>query len=219
MRVKSDITAEPTARYVIEKITTDTPVERRLRDETEKLSNGGMISGSDVGRLLGILAQSVGARRALEIGTFTGYTALMIAQALPADGQLICCDVSDEWTRIGRPYWDEAGVASKIDLRLAPALETLKSLKPDSIDFAFIDADKLNYDAYYEACLKLVRPGGLILLDNMLWGGDVADSAVKDETTVALRRLNEKISRDPRVTACLMTVGDGVMLARRKEKA
>ncbi len=215
MRTKSAITDERTARYVIEKITVDSPLERRLRDETEKLSNGGMISGSDVGRLLGVLAQSIGAKTALEIGTFTGYTALMIAQALPQDGKLICCDVSDEFTRIGRPYWKEAGVETKIDLRLKPALETLATLKPDSIDFAFIDADKLNYEKYYEACLKLVRPGGLILLDNMLWHGDVADPQATDETTTALRNLNQKISQDSRVASVLMTVGDGVMLARR----
>ena len=215
MRTKSAITAEPTARYVIEKITTDSSLERRLRDETYKMSNGGMISGSDVGRLLGVLAQSIGARKALEIGTFTGYTALMVAQSLPDDGIIVCCDVSEEYTKVGKPYWDEAGVAKKIDLRIAPALETLKSFANGSFDFAFIDADKLNYHGYYEACLKLVRNGGLILLDNMLWHGDVADTSVTDETTVSLRKLNAKIAGDSRVTSVLMTVGDGVMLCRK----
>jgi predicted O-methyltransferase YrrM len=218
--MKSSITAEPVARYVVEKIVRDSELENRLRQETRKMSSGGMISGSDVGALLGILLQSVSGKKALEIGTFTGYTALKMAQALPAGGQLICCDISEDWANIGRRYWDEADVASKIDLKIAPALQTLNALiangEQGTFDFAFIDADKTGYDSYYEACLKLLRPGGLIVLDNMLWDGDVADLSVQDDTTKALRHLNEKISNDSRVSSVLMTVGDGLMLARKK---
>jgi predicted O-methyltransferase YrrM len=218
--MKSSITAEPVARYVVEKITTDSELETRLRHETSKLPQAGMISGADVGALLAILAQSVQAKKAIEIGTFTGYTALKVASALPEGGKLVCCDISSEWTDIGRKYWTEAEVSRKIDLRIAPALQTLDALISEfgtgSFDFAFIDADKTGYDAYYEACLKLLRPGGLIALDNMLWHGDVANASAQDETTVAIRRLNEKISRDSRVSSCLITIGDGVMLVRKK---
>ena len=217
--MKSKITAEPVARYVVEKITIESALEFKLRQETAKLPQHQMISGSDVGALLGILAQSVNTKKAIEIGTFTGYTALKVAQALPADGKIICCDISEEWANIGRPYWQEAGVAEKIDLRIAPAMETLTNLiekQSGHFDFAFIDADKTSYDMYYEACLKLLRSGGLILLDNMLWDGAVVDPSQNDETTQAIRRLNEKISRDSRVDSCLMTVGDGVMLVRKK---
>ncbi len=219
LSMKSQITAENVARYVVEQITTESALENRLRRETAKLPEHRMISGSDVGALLGILAQSVQTKNALEIGTFTGYTALKVAQALPADGKIICCDISEEWANIGRPFWQEAGVANKIDLRIAPAMETLtKLLEKQSglFDFAFIDADKTSYDMYYEACLRLLRPGGLVLLDNMLWSGAVVDPNQNDETTQAIRRLNEKICRDSRVDSCLMTVGDGVMLARKK---
>lgn len=218
--VKSSITAEPVARYVAEKVVVESPLENKLRQATRKLPNGGMISSSDVGALLAILAQSVNTRKALEIGTFTGYTALKIASALSTGGKLICCDINAEWTAIGKTFWQEAGVAEKIDLRLAPALETLKGLlaqgETGTYDFAFIDADKTGYDSYYEACLELLRSGGLIVLDNMLWGGDVADMSVQDPTTKTLRGLNEKISQDSRVNACLLTVGDGLMLARKK---
>jgi O-methyltransferase len=218
--MKSSITTEAVARYVVEKIVLESDLEKRLRRETLALPSGGMISGSDVGNLLAILAQSVGSKKALEIGTFTGYTALKIASALPDDGLLICCDISAEWTSVGKPYWIEAKVANRINLRLAPALQTLNALIADngtgSFDFAFIDADKTGYDSYYEACLKLIRPGGLIVLDNMLWDGKVADLSVQDETTMAIRALNEKVSRDSRVSSCLLTVGDGLMLARKK---
>lgn len=218
--IKSSITAEPVARYVVEKIVLDSEIESRLRHETRKMSSGGMISSSDVGALLAILLQSVNGKKAIEVGTFTGYTALKMAQALPVGGKLICCDISDDWANVGRKYWDEADVASKIDLRIAPALETLNALiakgEQGTFDFAFIDADKTGYDSYYEACLKLLRPGGLIVLDNMLWDGDVADPQVQDDTTKALRNLNEKVSKDSRVNSVLMTVGDGLMLARKK---
>lgn len=218
LKVKSTITNEQVARYVVEKITVESDIEANLRKDTSRLSQGGMISSSDVGRFLGILAQTVNAKRAIEVGTFTGYTALKIAQALPSDGKVISCDISTEWTDLGKPYWLAAGVEKKIDLRIAPAMETLASLNSEAgtFDFAFIDADKLNYHNYYEACLKLLRPGGVIVLDNMLWSGDVADNSVQDETTVALRNLNLKISQDPRVTSCLLTVGDGLMMVRKK---
>lgn len=218
--VKSSITDERVARYVAEKIVIESGLENRLRQETRNLPNGGMISSSDVGALLSLLARSVNTKKAIEIGTFTGYTALKIASALSSDGHLICCDINKEWTDIGKPFWQEAGLAIKINLKLAPALETLKSLLAErasnTYDFAFIDADKTGYDSYYEACLKLLRPGGLIVLDNMLWSGAVADPSIKDETTTALRALNKKISTDPRVYSCLLTVGDGLMLVYKK---
>ena len=218
--MKSSITVEKVSRYVVEKIVTDSDLERRLRLETVKLPMGGMISSSDVGQLLAVLAQTVQAKRAVEVGTFTGYTALKIAQALPEDGLLVCCDVSEEWTSMGRRYWQEAGVAKKIELKLAPALETLNAMiasgQKGKIDFAFIDADKKGYESYYEACLELLRPGGLIVLDNMLWDGTVADPANQEETTKIIRALNDKIAKDTRVSSCLLTVGDGLMLAYKK---
>jgi len=218
--VKSSITVEKVARYVAEKITVESELERKLRQETSKLPNGGMISSSDVGAFLAILAQAIHTKKALEIGTFTGYTALKVATILPEGGKLICCDISADWTNIGKKFWDEAKISKKIDLRLAPALETLNGLltdgQADSFDFAFIDADKTGYDSYYEACLKLLRPGGLIVLDNMLWSGRVADPSEQDDTTKAIRALNEKVSKDPRVNSCLLTVGDGLMLAYKK---
>ena len=207
-------------RYVTEEIARETPVQKRLRAETARLPQGGMQIGADQGALLALLARSIDARMALEIGTFTGYSALAVATALPADGKLVCCDKSEEWTAIARRHWKEAGVAEKIELRLAPALETLSALEREhgagSFDFAFIDADKAAYDAYYEGCLRILRPGGLIALDNMLWSGAVADSKVHDADTDALRALNAKIRDDARVESCLLTVGDGVMLARKR---
>jgi predicted O-methyltransferase YrrM len=195
----------------------ETPLSRRLREETAKLPMGMMQIGADQGAFLALLVRLLGARRALEIGTFTGYSALAVAAALPADGRLVCCDINDEWTRIARRYWNEAGVAGRIDLRLAPAADTLRDLLrdpgPGSFDFAFIDADKTGYDGYYESCLTLLRPGGLMALDNTLWSGAVADPARTDPDTVALRTLNLKVRGDPRVTSCLVSMGDGVLLA------
>lgn len=218
LKVKSKITNEQVARYVVEKIVVESEIEAQLRKDTSRLTQGGMISSSDVGTFLGMLAQTINAKKAIEVGTFTGYTALKIAQALPVDGKIISCDISTEWTDMGKPYWQAAGVEKKIDLRIAPARDTLNSLNSQAgtFDFAFIDADKLNYPNYFEACLKLLRPGGVIVLDNMLWSGDVADNSVQDETTVALRNLNLKISQDTRVTSCLLTVGDGLMMVRKK---
>ena len=206
--------------YVCETIARETPLQKRLRAETATLPQAGMQIGADLGALLALIVRAIGARRAIEIGTFTGYSALAVAAALPADGRLIACDVSAEWTAIGRRYWAEAGVTARIDLRIAPALDTLAQLRREkgagTFDFAFIDADKTSYDAYYEGCLELLRAGGLIALDNMLWSGAVADPAKTDATTHALRALNAKIAADPRVEASLLTIGDGVMLARKR---
>jgi predicted O-methyltransferase YrrM len=211
---------EDVERYVAVEMTRESPLQQRLRAETHALPMGMMQIGADQGALLKLLVRTVGARRAVEIGTFTGYSALAVALALPADGKLVCCDINDEWTRIGKRYWEEAGVAARIDLRLGPALATLDALLREygagSFDFAFIDADKSNYDGYYETCLKLVRVGGLILLDNMLWSGKVAQPEVHDRDTDALRALNAKIRDDARVDACLLSVGDGVMVALKR---
>ena len=179
--------------------------------------------GADQGALLALLVRLIEARRALEIGTFTGYSALAVAAALPADGKLIACDVHEEWAAIARRYWAEAGLGGRIELRLGDARFTLAALLhvlgEASFDFAFIDADKPSYDAYYEACLRLVRPGGVIAIDNVLWHGAVADPANREADTLALRALNLKIRDDPRVDACLLSVGDGVMLVRPRPPA
>jgi predicted O-methyltransferase YrrM len=218
--MRRSLLPEDVERYVAVEIARESPLQQRLRAETHALPQGLMQISADQGALLALLVRTIGARRAVEIGTFTGYSALAVAAALPVDGKLVCCDISDEWTRIGKRYWAEAGVAGRVDLRLGPALATLAALLRDdganSFDFAFIDADKSNYDGYYEACLKLVRGGGLILLDNMLWGGQVALPDAHDADTDALRALNAKIRDDARVDACLLSVGDGVMVARKR---
>lgn len=219
---KRTLLPEAVEEYLTHSMVRESPIQARLRIETAQLpeKDAGMQIGADQAAFFAILVKLLGARRALEIGTFTGYSALAVATALPADGRLIACDVSPEWTGIARRYWKLAGVADRIDLRLGPALDTLAALEREGvaglIDFAFIDADKPAYDAYYEACLRLVRPGGLIALDNMLWSGAVVDPAKRDVDTVAIRELNRKISNDPRVDACLVSIGDGVMLARRR---
>jgi predicted O-methyltransferase YrrM len=195
-------------------------VLRELRDETAGLERSEMQIGPEQGQLMALLVELIGARRTLEIGTFTGYSALVVAMALPPEGRVVACDVSEEWTSIARRYWEKAGVSEKIDLRLGPARETLEALlregRRDQFDFAFIDADKAHYDVYYELCLQLVRPGGLIAVDNVLWSGKVADPAVEDEDTEAIRRLNAKLASDERVTISLLPVGDGLTLARRR---
>ncbi|MCE9612677.1 MAG: class I SAM-dependent methyltransferase [Lentisphaerae bacterium] len=193
---------------------------RRLREETAPLEMAGMQISPEQGQFMGLMVRVLGARRALEVGVFTGYSSLSVALALPADGELVACDVSAEWTSIARRYWAEAGVAGKIDLRLAPAADTLRELmlsgQAGAFDFAFIDADKGNYDAYYEACLELIRPGGVICIDNVLWGGRVADDAQADASTVALRALNRKLHDDARIDLSLLPLGDGVTLARKR---
>ncbi len=189
-------------------------VLRRLREETAAMPRSTMQIGPEQGALLAMLVRLIGARRCLEIGTFTGYSSTVVALALPQDGAMVCCDVSVEWTDVARRYWADAGVADKIDLRIGPAIETLETLEQGSFDFAFIDADKPSYDAYYECALKLVRPGGLIAIDNVLWSGRVADGDDQSDETRAIRALNEKVAADERVEVALVPIGDGVTLAR-----
>jgi len=202
--------------YIDSNLVRQSDLAAQLYASSQKLENAGMCSSPEVGAVLAFLVGLTGTTRALEIGVFTGYGALVIAQALPSDGRLIACDISDEWPSIGRPYWERAGVADRIDLRIAPALETLASLESGSIDLAFIDADKSNYANYYEACLRLVRPGGLIVLDNLLWGGKVADPDIGDPDTQSLRQVGLRVIADTRVEAAMLAVGDGLMLARVK---
>lgn len=169
------------------------------------------------GAFMTLLARLMGAKRAIEVGTFTGYSALCLARGLADDGRLLCCDVSDEWTRIGRPYWEKAGVAHKIDLRIAPAAETLRALPADPVyDMAFIDADKGGYPVYYEEILKRLRPGGLILVDNVLFMGTVVDASVDNENVKAIRAFNDQVSRDERVDRVMIPVGDGLTLLRKR---
>jgi predicted O-methyltransferase YrrM len=211
---------EPLAHYLRQVSLRDDDLLARLRAETATLAQGRMQITPEQGQLMGLLIELLGAKRTLEIGVFTGYSSLVVARALPFDGRIVACDVSEEWTSIARRYWQEAGVAGKIDLHLAPATQTLEQLlqlgQGNNFDFAFIDADKENYDTYYEFCLKLVRPGGLIAIDNVLWHGDVVDGTKQDADTVAIRRLNTKIHTDARVTASLVPIGDGLTLARRR---
>jgi predicted O-methyltransferase YrrM len=192
---------------------------KELRAETAKRSNGGMQIGADQGAFMHVLTGVIDAKRVLEIGTFTGYSSICVASALPADGKLICCDVSEEFTSIARNYWRRAGLESKIELRLGPAVATLDALieaKVPEFDFVFIDADKTNYSNYYERALKLVRTGGLIAIDNVLWGGDVANPAENDDDTIAIRALNDKVLADERVTLSMIPLGDGLTLARKR---
>jgi caffeoyl-CoA O-methyltransferase len=194
-------------------------VLRRLRAETAPLEAAGMQISPEQGQFMALLVRLIGARRCLEVGTFTGYSALAVALALPVDGEVVACDISEQWTAIGRRYWREAGVAGKIDLRLAPALETLDGLVRDRaapFDFAFIDADKENYDGYYERALRLVRPGGIIAIDNVLWGGAVADPGRDDPETRAIDALNRKLQTDSRVEPSLLPIGDGLTIALRR---
>jgi predicted O-methyltransferase YrrM len=207
-------------RYLLEVSLRESPLMRRLREETGRMPNAQMQISPEQGQFMALLVELTGARRALEIGAFTGYSALCVAGALPEDGRLICCDVSEEWTAIARRYWSEAGLSGKIDLRLAPALETLDALldqgSAGSFDFAFIDADKTSYDAYYERVLRLLRPGGLVAFDNVLWGGRLADPDHHSPDAQALRALNLKVRDDPRVTCSMVPIGDGLYLARKR---
>ncbi len=203
--------------YVLSVSLREPAVLKRLREETARDPMARMQIAPEQGQFMALLVQLIGAKKALEIGVFTGYSSLCVALALPAHGKLIACDVSEGWTAVARRYWAEAGVADKIDLRLAPALETLDKLladgQADTFDFAFIDADKVGYDAYYERTLQLLRPGGLMLLDNMLRGGRVIDAAERGEDTQAIREINIKLHHDKRVALSLLPVADGLTLA------
>lgn len=206
--------------YLLDVSLRESSVLKRLRDETRALPEGSMQIAADQGQFMGWLALSLGVERALEVGVFTGYSTICIANALPEHGLLIACDISEEWTAIARRYWSEAGLDRKIDLRLAPATETLASLiateNLEPFDFIFIDADKTSYHDYYEKALLLVRPGGVVLVDNALWGGSVIDPAKKDAETEAIRAFNRFIHGDDRVDITMLPVGDGLMMARKK---
>ena len=205
--------------YVLAHSVREHPAQIALREATAGHRWAGMQISPEQGQFMALLVKLLGARRAIEVGVFTGYSALTVALALPDDGTLLACDISDEYTRVGRPYWEQAGVAHKIELRLAPARTTLEAClfagEAGHYDFAFIDADKAGYDAYYECCLQLLRTGGLIAIDNTLWSGAVAQPAV-DADTMALQRLNAKLHDDQRVDLSLLPIGDGLTLARKR---
>jgi caffeoyl-CoA O-methyltransferase len=211
---------EPTYQYLVKTSVRETDVARRLREETQQLPMAQMQIGPDQGQFLQLLVQLIRAQKTLEVGVFTGYSALWVAAALPDEGKIVACDVSEEYTAVARRYWKEAGVDHKIDLRLRPALETLDELLAQggasTFDFAFIDADKSNYDNYYERALQLIRTGGLIAVDNTIWSGRVANPNESDTDTVAIRKLNEKLHRDERVALSMLTVGDGLTLAMKR---
>ena len=192
----------------------------RLREETAAHPRSSMQIAPEQGAVLGLLVELLGARRCLEIGTFTGYSSLAVALSLPEDGRIVCCDVSDEYTAVARRYWAEAGVEDRVDLRLGPAVETLDALLAEgaagTFDLAFIDADKSGYPAYWERCLDLVRPGGVIAIDNVLWSGRVADPSAVDADTLTMRRVNETVASDPRVRHVLLAIADGMTIARKR---
>ncbi len=206
--------------YLLANSLRETPAQRRIRAVTARLPDANMQTAPEQGQFLQLLVRLLGAKRCIEIGTFTGYSALSIALALPPGGRIVCCDLSEEWTSIARRYWKKAGVTRKIDLRLGPALETLDALlgagEAGRFDFAFIDADKTNYRNYYDRCMKLVRRGGLIAVDNTLWYGRVADPRVRDADTRAIRAFNRTLHRDRRVEIALVPVGDGLTLALKR---
>lgn len=206
--------------YLLSTSLREQPVLQALREETYRSTDFNMQISPEQGQFMALLMELLGARKTLDIGTFTGYSALAVALALPMDGKVIACDVNAEWTAIAKQFWQKAGMADKIELRLAPALETLQGLldqgEASTFDFAFIDADKANYAEYYEKALQLLRRGGLIAIDNVLWGGDVANPTVNDASTRAIRALNKKLLLDERVTISLLPIGDGLTLARKR---
>jgi predicted O-methyltransferase YrrM len=207
--------------YILDHSLREHPAQTALREATRGHRHAVMQISPEQGQFMALLVRVLNARKAIEVGVFTGYSALTVALALPADGHLLACDINDEYTRVGRPFWESAGVAHKIELHLAPAMQTLdariKAGAAGQYDFAFIDADKTSYDGYYERCMKLVRPGGLIAFDNTLWSGAVARPAADADTdTAALQALNTKLHRDERVDLSLLPIGDGLTLARKR---
>ncbi|HEY9833189.1 MAG TPA: class I SAM-dependent methyltransferase [Stenomitos sp.] len=210
----------PVYDYLLSVSLRESDLLRQLRDETAQLPMAMMQISPEQGQFMALLVQLLGATKTLEIGVFTGYSSLCVAMALPPQGKMVACDVSEEYTTMARRYWEAAGVADKIDLRLAPALETLDELlrsgQAGTFDFAFIDADKANYEKYYERSLQLVRPGGLIAIDNVLWSGRVVDSQIKDNQTNSIRAFNQKLHHDQRVTLSLVPIADGLTLALKR---
>ncbi len=206
--------------YILDNSLREPPILEKLRRQTQEMPEGMMQISPDQGQFMGLVVRLTGARRVVEVGTFTGYSSTVMALALPADGHLVACDESAEYTDIAARYWREAGVADRIELRLGAAVGSLDALLTEgaagSFDIAFIDADKVNYAAYYERCLELLRPGGLVMIDNVLWGGRTADAEVDDESTAAIRALNAAIHRDERVDCSLLSVGDGLTLACKR---
>lgn len=206
--------------YLLSVSLRESEVLRRLREETAEHPMARMQIAPEQGQFMALLVRLLDARRLVEIGVFTGYSSLVMAAALPAEGELIACDLSEEYTRVARAYWAEAGVADRIDLRLAPALETLAALVDEgqagSFDLVFIDADKTQYESYYEKALQLLRVGGLVVVDNVLWGGSVIDSQDQEADTLAIRDFNRKLQQDRRVDLSLVPIGDGLTLARKR---
>ncbi len=206
--------------YLLSVSLRDTDLKRELREQTAQMPQASMQTSAEQGALMELLVKLIGAKRTLEVGTFTGYSALCVASALPDDGELVACDISEEWVGIGRKFWQRAGVADKIRVHIQPALRTLDELLADgqasSFDFAYIDADKENYVGYYDKCLELLRPGGLIAVDNTIWSGRVADPSDQEESTRAIRQFNEHVYGDERVDVSLVPIGDGLTLARKR---
>jgi predicted O-methyltransferase YrrM len=205
--------------YLLSVSLQETEVLKQLRKETATLPMSVMQIAPEQGQFMALMVKLIGAKKTLEVGVFTGYSTLVVALALPEDGKIIACDVDEEYTKIAQKYWQQAGVNHKIDLRIAPALETLDKLiaekQENTFDFAFIDADKRNYPNYYEQTLKLIRPGGLIAIDNVLWSGQVADSKDTDKRTIAIREFNQKLHQDRRVNISLLPIADGLTLAMK----
>jgi predicted O-methyltransferase YrrM len=221
MSNQSIVLSDPLYQYLLANSVREPEILAKLRAETAEHPLVNMQISPEQGQLMGLLVQLIGAKKCLEVGVFTGYSSLAVALNLPDDGQIVACDVSDEFTSIARKYWQEAGVANKISLYVAPALETLDRLiangESGTFDFAFIDADKNNYGAYYDRCFQLVRQGGLILVDNVLWYGRVADPAMdNDKRTQAIKQINRQIYHDDRVQISLIPIGDGLTIARKK---
>lgn len=207
------------SRYIQSVTLRESPEMRDLREATLKLDDYMMQIAPEQGQFMAFLVNLMGARNCIEVGTYTGYSALAVALALPEEGRLIACDVSTDFTDVGKPFWQRAGVSDRIDLRIGPALNTLDKLiesgESEQFDFAFIDADKVSYSAYVERCYTLLRPGGVIAIDNVLWGGSVADASVDDEATVALRTLNAALHKDTRFDITMLPIGDGLTLLRK----
>jgi len=205
--------------YCLDNSLRETKTLQALREETDTQEMAIMQISPDQGQFMAFLVKLINAKKIIEIGTFTGYSALVMALATEDGAQIDCCDISEEWTSIGKKYWIEGGVENKIQLHLAPAIDTLNEFLPDrenSYDMAFIDADKVNYDFYFESCLSLLRPGGVLLIDNVFWGGDVADLEKQDDDTNAIRKLNKKLHRDDRFDLSMIAVGDGLTLVRKR---